>query len=159
MKNFLFSVGRWIRYWYLRIVRIKASPHTVARGMAVGVFVGCLPVIPFQTVIALALAVVLRCNKLAAALGTWVSNPLNVPFFYYGLYKVGIFFIPQCHVSIDFKHLALREMLRQGQELVVVMTVGGVVVGIPASILTYFLTLRLVRLYHARRAARRLKKI
>jgi len=39
------------------------------------------------------------------------------------------------------------------------MTVGGVVVGIPASILTYFLTLRLVRLYHARRAARRLKKI
>ena len=108
MKNFLFSVGRWIRYWYLRIVRIKASPHTVARGMAVGVFVGCLPVIPFQTVIALALAVVLRCNKLAAALGTWVSNPLNVPFFYYGLYKVGIFFIPQCHVSIDFKHLALR---------------------------------------------------
>ena len=159
MKNFLLSVGRWIRYWYLRVVRIKASPHTVARGMAVGVFVGCLPVIPFQTIIALALAVVFRCNKLAAALGTWVSNPLNVPFFYYGLYLVGRFFVPECNLHLDLEHLALREMLRQGSELVGLMTVGGVVVGIPASIITYFLTLRLVLLYHARRAARRLKKI
>lgn len=159
LKKFFLSVGRWVRYGYLRIVRIKASPHTVARGVAVGVFVGCLPVIPFQTVIALALAVVFRCNKLAAALGTWVSNPLNVPFFYYGLYRVGRFFVPECNLHLDFKHLALSEMLLQGRELVALMTVGGVVVGLPSSVITYFLTLRVVRLYHARRAARRLKKI
>jgi hypothetical protein len=126
--------------------------------MALGVFVGCLPVIPFQTVIALGLAVVLRCNKLSAALGTWVSNPLNVPLVYYGLYRVGSVFFPQTHCPLDLKHLALREMLSQGRELVGLMTVGGVVVGLPLSLITYFVTLRVVQVYHARRAARRLKR-
>ncbi len=158
MKKFWIAVGRWVRFGYLRVVRIKASSHTVALGMAVGVFVGCLPVIPFQTVIALGLAVVLRCNKLSAALGTWVSNPLNVPLVYYGLYRVGSFIVPEVHCTLDLRHLALREMFSQGRELVGLMTVGGVVVGLPLSLITYFVTLRVVRVYHARRATRRLKK-
>ena len=156
MKRFWIRLGRTLRFAYLKILRIKAPPHSIALGMAVGVFVGCLPVIPFQTLIALAFAVLFRCNKLAAALGTWVSNPANVVFVYYFLYRVGEIFVPGNQHCFDPEHLALAEMLRSGWHLVMVMTVGGVIVGIPAAVLTYFLTVRVVRIYHRRRAERRL---
>ncbi len=147
------------RFVYLKILRIKAPPHSIALGLAVGVFVGCLPVIPFQTLIALALAVLFRCSKLAAALGTWVSNPANVVFVYYFLYRVGGIFVPGDTVCFDPEHLAFAEMLRSGWHLVSVMTVGGVIVGIPAALLTYVVTVRGVLLYHKKRAERRLLRI
>ncbi|MBT8764102.1 DUF2062 domain-containing protein [Desulfohalobiaceae bacterium Ax17] len=155
MNRLWVKLKRYLRYWYLKIVRIKAPPHSTALGLAVGVFVGCLPVIPFQTVVALSLAFVFKCNKIAAALGTWVSNPVNVPFFYYGLYVVGKFLVPISDVCYDPNQLALADMLKLGWDLVVVMMVGGVVVGIPASLVTYFMSLRFIRMYHDRRAERR----
>ncbi len=150
-------VRRSLRLAYLKVLRIKASPHSIALGMAVGVFVGCLPVIPFQTVIALSLAFVLRCNKITAALGTWVSNPANVVVVYYFLYRVGSLVVPGPSQGFDPAHLALTDMLAVGWQLVLIMSAGGIIIGIPAAMLTYVLTARMVQVYRARRAARRLK--
>ncbi|MFP4083897.1 MAG: DUF2062 domain-containing protein [Desulfonatronovibrio sp.] len=36
-----------------------------------------------QTVAALSLALFFKCNKIAAARGTWVTNPLYSPFVYH----------------------------------------------------------------------------
>lgn len=158
MRRFWVRVGRSLRFAYLKILRIKAPPHSIGLGMAVGVFVGCLPLIPFQTVIAVALAFVLRCSKISAALGTWVSNPANVVFVYYFLYRIGRLIIPGNAQGFDPSQLALTDMLASGWHLVMVMSVGGLVIGIPAAIVTYFLTVRMVLLYHKKRAARRLKR-
>jgi len=158
MRRFWVRLGRTLRFGYLKVMRIKAPPHSLALGMAIGVFVGCLPVIPFQTVIALALAYIFRCNKLAAALGTWVSNPANVVFVYYFLYRVGQVFVPGAQNCFDPEHLALADMLQSGWHLVMVMSVGGVIVGIPVAVLTYCVTVRGVLLYHAKRAERRLRR-
>ena len=160
MNRLWIKFKRSLKYWYLKIIRIKAPPHSIASGLAVGVFVGCLPIIPFQTIVAVSLAFVFRSNKIAAALGTWVSNPVNVPVFYYGLYLVGKCLVPLETASFDPGHLALADMLKLGWELVLVMMVGGVIVGIPASIATYFISLRLIQIYHDRRAEkRRLRKL
>ena len=158
MRRLWVRLGRSLRFVYLKVLRIKAPPHSIGLGMAIGVFVGCLPVIPFQTVIAVALAFVLRCSKIAAALGTWVSNPANVVFVYYFLYRIGRMIVPGDVQKFDPGQLALADMLTSGWHLVMVMSAGGLVIGIPAAIGTYFLTVRMVLMYHRKRAARRMKR-
>lgn len=63
---------RFARYWYLRLVRIQATPP-----------------LPFQTALAVALAFIVQGIKIASALGSWVSNPLNWLPFYLLFYKIG----------------------------------------------------------------------
>ena len=60
---------RGLSHAYKKMLRLKSSPHEVALGLSLGVFVGLLPIIPLQTVTVLLLALALRCSKLTALLG------------------------------------------------------------------------------------------
>lgn len=151
------SVKRGVRFTYLKILRLKVSTHAIAMGMAIGVFAGCLPILPFQIVVAVGLAFVFRASKIAAAAGTWISNPLNWIPFYAAFYCVGSFFLP-FEVQYDPQHLELEVMLEQGWDLILVMMTGGLVIALPTSFLSYILTFRLVTRYRQRRMIRLLKK-
>ena len=62
---------------------------SIARGVAVGLLTGCIPLIPFQTIIAIVLSILIRAN-LAIALGvSWISNPLTLLPITYFTYWVG----------------------------------------------------------------------
>lgn len=148
------KLKRFIRYWYLRLVRIQASPQNIARGLAAGVFVGLLPVLPFQTIIAIAVAFVVRGSKIAAALGTWVSNPLNWVPVYMMFYYVGKAVVPFDVPPFNPSQLEMAEMLEMGWKFFTVMMVGGLVVAIPSAIISYFLAFKGVQAYRARRKAR-----
>lgn len=149
---------RTLRYNYLRVMRLKASTHSVAMGLAVGVFVGFLPVIPFQTIVALSLAFVFRASKIPAALGTWISNPVNLIPFYTMLYYVGRMIMPVDTPELDFHHLELKAMIEQGWGLVVVMFTGGLILGVPGAFITYILTFKAVNRYRQKRMIRLIKK-
>jgi uncharacterized protein (DUF2062 family) len=73
----------------VRMRQLEGNPHSLALGMAVGIFVSITPIIPLQTVVAIALAFLVRGSKSAAVLGTWLSNPLTIPVVYYANYKLG----------------------------------------------------------------------
>ena len=148
------KVKRFIRYWYLRLIRIQASPHTIAMGLAAGVFVGLLPVLPFQTVIAVALAFVVRGSKIAAALGTWVSNPLNWVPVYMLFYYVGKAVVPFDVPAFSPSHLEMTRMIEMGWKFFTVMMVGGLVVAIPSAIVSYFIAIKGITAYRAKRKAR-----
>jgi len=53
------------------------SPGHRARGLAAGVFTGCLPFFGLQIVLGVALAATIRGNRILAAAATWISNPLT----------------------------------------------------------------------------------
>jgi uncharacterized protein (DUF2062 family) len=73
-----FQPGRTAKYYYLRFLRLRGKPGELARGVAIGIFVGITPTIPFHTILALILAMILRGSKIAALLATvLVSNPLT----------------------------------------------------------------------------------
>ena len=84
---------RQIRYYYLRFIRLRGDPSELALGMALGVFTGMMPIMPFQIAVAVALALFFKGSKITAALGTWISNPLNWYFLYYANYKLGAFIL------------------------------------------------------------------
>lgn len=149
---------RWARYQYLRVLRQKASPHNIALGVALGVFVGFLPIIPFQTVAVLALAFLFRGNKVAAAISTVISNPFNVIPFYTLLYMVGRVFLPLEVPDFDPGRLEMRELIATGWDFFAIMCVGGVVLGVPAFFLSYFATRKGIMAYRERKALRLLRR-
>ena len=145
---------RFIRYWYLRLVRIKASPGNIARGLAAGVFIGLLPVLPFQTIIAVAMAFVVRGSKIAAALGTWISNPLNWVPLYMLFYYLGKAVVPFDVPPFDPSQLEMKQMLDLGWKFFAVMMVGGLVIATPTAVISYFVAFKGVQVYRERRRAR-----
>jgi len=148
---------RWTKYWYLRLMRQKSSPKNLAAACALGMFIGAMPIIPFQSVVVIALAVVMRVNKLAAWLATCYSNAATMVPFYYFLYLVGSTVTP-IDVAFDPTKLEMEQMINAGWDVFIVMFAGGLTFGIPATIITYFFSLFAIRRYRARRAIRLLRK-
>lgn len=142
---------------YLRIVRQEMPAHNVALGFGVGMFVGFLPIIPFQIIVAVTLAFSLRGSKIAAALGTWISNPVNMIPFYLMLYYTGKIIIPWEVPPFNPELLELTVMLKQGWNWFLVMFIGGVALGIPAAVISYFLARRAIIDYRSRKRERRKK--
>jgi hypothetical protein len=68
---------RIFRYAYLRCVRQNQTPERVARGTAVGIFVGIFPTLWFGPVLSLAAAGVTGANRAAALVGNVICGPLT----------------------------------------------------------------------------------
>ena len=156
--NLRIFLQRFTRYWYLRLIRIQATPHTIAVGLAVGIFAGLLPILPFQTFVAVALAFVVRGSKVAAALGTWITNPLNWIPFYMMCYYIGKAVVPFEIPAFDPTQLEMTQMMDMGWKFFVVMIVGGLVVAVPGTIISYVAAYKGVALYRKRKAARMAQK-
>jgi uncharacterized protein (DUF2062 family) len=73
----------------LRLMRRKESLERVAAAVALGVGVGLSPFIGFHFFLAIALAWMLRLNKLDTVLGSIVGNPWTLPPFYALGYRIG----------------------------------------------------------------------
>jgi uncharacterized protein (DUF2062 family) len=125
------------------------------------VFAGALPFLSLQMAIAVSLALIMRASIIAAALGTWWSNPFNWAIIFPIFHMLGRVFVPAdiTPLSItEFIHLPLLELLDRGWRWLLVTSLGGAIAGIPLAVATYFLTLRAVRAYHNRRARRKLER-
>lgn len=80
----------------------SVSRRSVAGAIWIGLFIALLP-LPGQTLIALALALVLRVNVPIAALTTWATNPITMGPIFYFEYTLGrlILNIPPQPFAID----------------------------------------------------------
>jgi len=78
-----------LRFVKLRILHVDDSPERIAKGLAVGILIGYLPVIGIQMFLAWAAAALFRANKVVAVLCVWVSNPLAIIPIYYPSYLLG----------------------------------------------------------------------
>ncbi len=151
------------RYFLLLLRRLQGNPGTLARGVALGVFVGITPTIPFHTVQIIALSPLLRANPVAAVVASLViSNPITIPLEYYGAWKVGTmltgFSIPWSEVKAllaNVEHAGLFDacaiLMHKSVKLVEAMLAGGFVIALPAALISYFAALRFYSLMAARR--------
>jgi uncharacterized protein (DUF2062 family) len=141
-----------LREFVKRVKKLEGDPHYIAMGMAIGVFVGITPTMPFHTVAAVALAFILRGSKAAAALGVWFCNPITAPFFYLGSYKTGMFIFGNS-APFDIKYESVLELLELGMDVTIAMIAGGVILGILPGIAAYFLTRNIITRIRSRKTA------
>lgn len=83
IRIFIWPRHSWMRsgqYVAKRVLRITATPHAVAAGVAAGAFTSWTPLMGFHFLVAALLAWIVRGNLLASAMGTFVGNPLTFPF-------------------------------------------------------------------------------
>ena len=78
--------GSYLRH---RVMRLSASPHAIAAGVASGAAVSMFPLIGLHFLLGFVLAFATRGNMIAAAIGTAWGNPLTFPFFFAAAYAVG----------------------------------------------------------------------
>jgi uncharacterized protein len=146
------SLKRTLRYHWLKFRRLQDDPKKLAWGMALGVFIGVTPTVPFHTVAALTLAPLLRVSPVAAFLGIQICNPLTIPPFYLAAYKVGRHLLHKgapLALPETYTYTDMLELLWKGG---LALQVGGIALAIPPAIISYFLTLWVVQRYRQRRA-------
>ncbi len=83
------SWERSAKYVLLRLLRVRASPHQLALGCAIGVFAAITPLVGVQMVLAGILAIAFRASFAAAMLGTFFGNPLTWAVLWPLTYTVG----------------------------------------------------------------------
>ncbi|MGF1480925.1 MAG: DUF2062 domain-containing protein [Cyanophyceae cyanobacterium] len=147
-----------LRYWYIRLRRLRGKPQVIARGIAAGVFAGFFPFFGFQTIIGVLLAVLLRGNKIAAAAGTWISNPLTYVPIYYFNFRIGKLLLGGSDLlveDLDIQSQSWSAIVESGTMVVATLLVGCLAVGLVGSICSYFVSLWAIARW---RNSRQLKK-
>lgn len=127
----------------LRFVRLRGAPDEVAKGVALGIFIGMTPTFGFQMVLAIFIALLLKENRLAAALGVWITNPVTAPFIYALEYESGRLLLGVPHVGLP-EAFTLQALGNLGGEVMLPLVVGSLIYGALCSVLSYALTLRAI---------------
>ena len=150
---------RWLREkfssLYFKIVKERKSAEFIARGWALGVFIGS--VIPFgvQIYIALPLSFLLKGSKIGAVTGTLISNPLTIFFLYPAQCWAGSRLLGK-DLSWDAITEALKGVISHQDwsslsqlsgHLVTSFFAGGLMLAAVTTPIAYFFVLNLVRNY------------
>jgi uncharacterized protein (DUF2062 family) len=144
------DLRRTIRYYYLRFIRLRGTPYSLAMGAAVGAAIAVTPTLPLHTVTIIPITLLLRVNTIAALIaGTIVSNPLTFAAQYYVSWKIGDMILPH-KLTLERLQQVLAMIKEAGfvegikilshlsVDALLVMLTGGIILAVPLGIATYF---------------------
>ena len=77
------------RFIIHRVLHADDTPHRIALGIGIGIFVGLTPTIGLQMIIAGAMAVALRANKLVCIPMVWITNTVTLVPIYAACFSLG----------------------------------------------------------------------
>ena len=150
-------IKRSLRFIYLKILRIDDPPERIARGAAIGVFMGILPTFGLGIVLSIALAFVLRANKVSAVLGSFIMNPVTTPIFWTISAIVGSIIFWEDSGTILAK-IKGDEVLNGIGWAYMVFLAGNLVVSSVFALAVYYLTKRGVERHRLKRALKKKRK-
>lgn len=158
MRRYWFRTRRFLVH---NLLHADDTPHRIALGAGIAMFVAMLPLIGLQTIIAVALAALARANKAICIPIVWITNPATAVPIYGVCFAVGrMILAPFAHspdvavevVSADLEqklapavHHSMWELafwtdlLSTLAGLGAELWLGCVVLGVPMAVGTYFL--------------------
>jgi uncharacterized protein (DUF2062 family) len=139
--------GHAISNWR-KLIALQDTPHSIAGGLAVGMFFGVSPLWGLKTLFTLGTSTVLRVNPLAAFISLTLHDFLTpfVPLTLRLQYDLGYFLLSHPHALPPNLHLTeltpeaflkWTTLFEQGLPLLV----GSMAVAVPSTIATYFIAL------------------
>jgi hypothetical protein len=150
------TLKRWLKVF----LHTEGSVERTSFAFALGVFVACLPPIPwFHTIAGLALAFLLRLNRLAVLAGTYINTPLTIPPLIVLQVTIGIALtgsgeVPPLTISQFRTAQGWSDASAALLPLAWPFFLGSVLVGLLASGIAYIVAFRTISFYRRRSAAR-----
>jgi uncharacterized protein (DUF2062 family) len=149
------SLYRRLRYQVLRLGKLSGSPHSLALGCAIGVFMAIMPILPLRTAMILLVAIPSRANLVAAVvLGAVIANPFVLVVWYSLALTCGNMLVDDAvtweRVSTMLENIkqatGFSESLSMagtvGLDVLFVLLAGGFLIALPAGIASYLVALR-----------------
>lgn len=153
-----------VRRLILWLILLRGSPEAIGLGIAIGIFTGFSPFIGFQMLLATFFATILSANRPAAMVAVWITNPFTFVPIYLFTYRVGKYFLPGPQegdayqiinkivnklFAMDFWEIYNQFLVMKtfGRKIFFQLLIGGVIAGLIAGGVSYFLTIRIVRTY------------
>ncbi|MEF3048308.1 DUF2062 domain-containing protein [Pseudotabrizicola sp. L79] len=180
--EWLYPRGGWFRagsYIWHRLTRLPDPPHRIARGVWAGVFISFTPLFGFHFFGAALLAWIMRGNFLAAILATFFGNPITFPLIAFGSVKLGHLLLGTGREAVPPSEILSAFAFAGGEvwnNILAIFTsdvakwshlahfyyglfkpylVGGLLPGIVAATLCYYISLPMIAAYQALRQKRR----
>lgn len=123
---------------YYRFIRLQVSQESMARGMALGLFISTTPTFGFQTGIALVLAAVLRCSKIVAVVAAQLTNALTAPPIYLSTYYLGAEILGTHFDKNLLNDLSMESVKLLSGDVFQALWVGGFIIGTIFGVIGYF---------------------
>ena len=160
-----FNIKKRTRNIYIKLIKQSGAPDYVARGVAIGFFIGFLIPMGGQMIVALALAWLLKAKKIPALACTWITNHFTIFIIYPVQCYIGAKIIgtPMSFDSLnkifgDFVKKPSWEAFSQlGSEIIVPFFVGGTLFAVIFGVISYFTTYGII-VSHRNRIETRLNK-
>ena len=131
-----------LKEYIIKLSKKGLSPSEIAGAVAVGNFIGFIPLIGTHTLIAFGLAYVLRLNPLIVFLSTQISNPISYPFQIFISAEVGNLILKGSFIKIKFSK-DMNYLTHYVWPIIVGSQVLGVIVsGTSYLLINYFLSKR-----------------
>lgn len=158
-----FLIKKLKRFLIYRVLHVDDTPHRIALGLAIGIFITWTPLIGLQMILAVALAALARANKFVGIPFVWISNPLTAVPLYGFNFLVGAWVLPGEYSVTKFVESASKALSFSGSwmdrigawwsamwEFFWPLWVGSILVGLALGVVTYFVTRRAIVLYRRR---------
>ncbi|MDX6613429.1 MAG: uncharacterized protein QOD75_2615 [Blastocatellia bacterium] len=149
-----------------RLLAIDDPPERTALAFSIGVFITFSPFIGLHTIIATILAFLFRLNKIAIYTGTYINNPLTLVPIIVVSYGLGALILgrspqipPEGMELLQNPHPLTgsyyRQLFTSSWYLVEPFAIGGALLSVVCSLVSYPLTLRWLREHRRKKAEKR----
>jgi glycosyltransferase involved in cell wall biosynthesis len=119
------------------------SPQLKAMSVAVGIFMGIVPVWGFQLAIAIFLAILFKLNKPLVIIAANISIPPMIPVIIFASYKMGAYWMGANALQVDFSNALTLASIKQN---LLQYIYGSITLAIVAAIVSGLLTFIFLKL-------------
>ena len=126
------------------LFKLKGDPKYVAKGFALGSFIGMMPIPGFQMLVSFTIASLIRVHKTAAIIGVFNTNIATGLFifaFNYWLGKSLLGISPNFDFPDKISLSFINTIISAGTDVFFSMMVGGLVTGLFSCFISYHLVL------------------